>query len=116
MDAELYAREESLVKKTGPWIDGSVFKKAKVSFVADNQYYHNASLELGTFEIDITDALYWAEQTGVMSYTQAYPIGTGNAEKGDKCVYVDINVDSSYKKIKISCPDSLFILRVVMEK
>ena len=116
MEAELFAREESLVKKTGPWIDGSVYKKARVSFVADNQYFNSSSLELGVFEIDITEPLYWAEQTGVMSYTQAYLIGLGNAQKGDKCVYVNIEVDSTYKKVKISCPDSLFTLKVIMDK
>ena len=116
MEAELFAREESLVKKTGPWIDGTVYKKAKVSFVADNQYYNSSALELGVFEVDITEALYWAEQTGAMKYTQAYLVGLGNAAQGDKCVYVNIEVDSSYKKVKISCPDNLFTLKVIMEK
>ena len=115
--ADIYVMEP--VKKTGPWMNVSGYKKATVWFMNDSQYYDTTSQELGSFELNIKDIIYQAQNIGISVFTRAILIGMGNAQQGNKCIYCRVEVDSTYSKIKISAPTpqnpGIFGLKVVFD-
>lgn len=76
------------------YFDGWKYKWARVSVIADNQYYDGSAQETGIFDIDVASIIEQKRSTGVNIFTQVCVLGLGNVYKED-LLHVRFNITVS---------------------
>ena len=91
------------------YFNGWKYKWARVSVIADNQYYDVGAQETGTFDIDVASIMEQKRSTGVNVFTQVCVLGLGNTYK-DNLLHVRFNIIVSpqdWVSIAINSPNGL---------
>lgn len=73
------------------YFNGNKYKWARVSVIADNQYYDGSAQETGTFDIDVASIIEQRRSTGVSVFTQVCVLGLGNIYK-ENLLHVRFNM------------------------